>query len=228
MTSMLLLGFVMGLQHALEPDHVAAVATIASAQHSVWRSSLVGAAWGIGHTLALMVAGLLVLGLRLTIPESARAFFELGVGIMLIGLGLRAILRAAGLTVHWHAHEHGERSHAHLHLHVGDRAAHEHTHIALSRRSFWVGTVHGLAGSGTLTVLVLAAVPSLAAGLAYILLFGIGSIVAMGLMSTVIGVPTALAARRYGAAHLWIQHAAGIVSVGIGAVLALSTLRTGF
>lgn len=225
--SMLALGFLLGVKHAIETDHVAAVATIVSEQRSVWRSSLVGAVWGVGHTCSLLLAGMLILGLHLVIPERVELFLEFLVGVMLVGLGLRGIRRAArGITVHRHAHGHDDGSHAHLHLHIGGDAAHDHGHVALSNRSFWIGLMHGLAGSGTLTVLVLATVPSVAVGLAYILVFGIGSVLGMVLMSALIGLPIVLTAGRFRLAHLRLQQVVGVLSVATGAMLAWEVVRT--
>ncbi len=229
-TSVLLLGFVLGTKHAFETDHVAAVATIVSEQRSIWRSSVVGILWGAGHTTALLAAGLLILAFRLTIPPRLALFFELLVGLMLVGLGLQAIGRSArGFALHRHRHGHDGETHTHLHLHVGSRATHTHAHLPFLRRSFGVGLMHGLAGSGALTLLVLAAVPSLLAGVGYILLFGVGSVLGMVAVSLVIGLPIALAAGRFGAAHLWIQRAAGALSVGVGGALVwgiMTVLRT--
>lgn len=219
MLSTVVLGFLLGIRHAIEADHVAAVATIVSEQRSVWRSSLAGALWGAGHTFSLLIAGLAILGLHLVVPRQAVLFIELLVGVMLVGLGVRGIWRARPIRLHRHVHLHGASSHMHLHLHVGGDVSHGHGHIGLPRRSFWIGLLHGLAGSGPLTVLALAAVPTVAAGVAYIVVFGIGSVLGMVLMSTLIGMPVALVAGRFGAAHLHLQRAVGIISAAIGAKL---------
>ncbi|MDR7483726.1 MAG: urease accessory protein UreH [Armatimonadota bacterium] len=225
--SMLALGFLLGMKHAMETDHVAAVATMAAEQRSVWRSSLVGVVWGIGHTAALLVAGMLILGLDLVITERMHLALEFLVGIMLVGLGWNGLRRAArDITLHRHIHVHGGERHAHLHLHVGGRETHEHRHLALPRRSFWVGLVHGLAGSGAVTVLVLATIPSIALGLGYILVFGLGSVVGMLVASAAIGLPIALTSSRIGLVHLRIQQAAGVVSVAVGTALVWEILRT--
>lgn len=219
MLSTMALGFFLGIRHAIEADHVAAVATIVSEQKSVWRSSLAGALWGAGHTLSLLIAALLILGLHLVVPRQVGLFMELLVGVMLVGLGVRGIWRARPITLHRHVHAHGGSSHGHLHLHIGGHVAHRHGHIRLPRRSFWVGLLHGLAGSGSLTVLALAAAPSVAAGLAYILVFGVGSVLGMVLMSTLLGMPIALAAGRFAPGHLRLQQAVGAISAAIGAKL---------
>ncbi len=226
--SMLALGFLLGLKHAIEADHVAAVATIVSQQRSVWRSSLVGAVWGMGHTVSLLAAGMLVLGLHLAIPERVGLVFEFLVGLMLVGLGVNAIWRAArDITLHRHAHAHEDDSHVHLHVHVGG-AGHDHRHVPVPKRSFWVGLMHGLAGSGALTVLVLATVPSFAVGLIYILVFGAGSILGMLVMSALISLPVVLTASRFGTWNLHMQQAAGVLSIVIGVTLAWEILQTAF
>jgi len=223
--SMLTLGFLLGLKHAIETDHVAAVATIVSQQRSIWRSSVVGAVWGIGHTASLLIAGILVLGLKLVIPGRLAVFLELVVGVMLVGLGMAPLRRAGrSIRLHRHVHRHGQETHAHFHVHVGGDEAHQHRHLGLPTRSFWIGVVHGLAGSGAVTVLVLASAPSLVVGLGYILTFGTGSILGMLLVSTLIALPFALAARRLEILHLRIQQVAGLVSILVGAVLLRETL----
>lgn len=224
--SVLLLGFLLGLKHAIETDHIAAVATIASEQRSMWRASLVGAVWGMGHTASLLVAGIAVLALRLAIPEQIQLVFEFLVGLMLVGLGVRAIRRAAkAVVIHQHEHEHGGPSHAHLHVHVGG-IQHHGGWAGVPTRSFWIGLMHGLAGSGALTVLVLASVPSLVVGILYILVFGAGSILGMLGTSALIGLPMVLTAGRFGTLHMRLQQVAGVLSIGVGIVLAWETLRS--
>jgi len=223
--SILVLGFLLGIKHAVETDHVAAVSTIASEQRSIWRASLVGAIWGMGHTTSLLVAGIAVLALQLAIPERIQLLLELLVGLMLVGLGVRAIRRAAkAVVMHRHEHHHGGSSHTHVHVHLGS-VGHAHGRAAMPMRSFWIGLMHGLAGSGALTVLVLATVPSLLTGIGYILVFGAGSIIGMLGTSALIGLPVVLTANRFGILHLRLQQAAGVLSIGVGILLAWETLR---
>lgn len=218
--SILVLGLLLGLKHATEPDHVAAVATIVSGQRSVLRSSLVGALWGMGHTSALFLAGGVILALRLTIPQSVAMVLEFLVGLMLVALGMRGFRRAArSVSFHTHTHTHGDTVHAHLHIHAGPDEAHQHHHTALPMQCFWIGVMHGLAGTGAVTVLVLAAVPSTAAGLGYLLIFGLGSILGMMTMSAVMGIPFVLTAGRYDTVSLRIQQAAALASIVVGAML---------
>ncbi len=218
--SILILGFLLGLKHATEPDHVAAVATIVSGQRSVLRSSLVGALWGLGHTSALCLAGGVILVLRLTIPPAVAMVLEFLVGLMLVALGVQGFRRAAhSVQFHIHTHSHGDAVHTHLHIHAGAEEAHQHHHAAVPKQPFWIGVMHGLAGTGAVTVLVLAAVPSMTAGLGYLLIFGSGSILGMMAMSAVIGIPFVLTAGRYDTASLRIQQAAALASVVVGVML---------
>ena len=188
------LGFVLGLKHATEPDHVVAVSTIVSRNKSIAHSSLAGTLWGLGHTASLFICGGVVLALRLTISENFTQWAETGVALMLVFLGLNSLWRMAR----------PERKHDHPHA------------PPVQTRSFFVGMVHGLAGTGALMVLVLATVPTLAGGLIYILLFGLGSIGGMLLLSGIISIPFAVSARRYTFLNNGLQLIAALMSVGLG------------
>ena len=217
------LGFLLGLTHALDADHVAAVGTLVSETAGLRRSSLLGASWGVGHLASLLAAGVVVLGLRLAIPPRLSAAAELAVGFMLVGLGARAIwsvLREKRL--HWHAHEHGGARHLHLHAHgVSDRATHDHNHpFPLQRRPFLIGCLHGLAGSGPLTLLVLSTLSSPLAGLAYLGLFSLGSIAGMTLLTGLLSFPVAYVLQRGTAFARRIRMVAGGISLVMGLVLA--------
>jgi ABC-type nickel/cobalt efflux system permease component RcnA len=217
-------GFLLGLRHALDPDHLVAVSTIVSEHKSIRRSSLVGTFWGLGHTVSLFAMGLVVLLLKTSIPESARPWMEMPVALMLVLLGASAIWRATrgrGLKIHTHVHEHdGESPHKHVHLHDGQKHDHEHRAFRVGRRPFIVGIVHGFAGSAAAIPAVLAAIPSVALGLAWIAVFGIGSIGGMLLMSAMIGLPFAMTARRFSIINGSIRLLAGLFSVAFGLMLA--------
>ena len=217
-------GFIYGLQHALDPDHLVAVSTIVSEHKSVSRSSLVGTFWGVGHTSSLLLVSLIVLLLRVSIPENIARWMEAPVALMLIALGVTTIIRAVrerGLRIHTHTHSHDESSpHTHLHIHLEEEHVHQHRYFKLGKRPFVVGLVHGVAGSAALTLLVLVKIPSVALGLIYIGVFGIGSIGGMLLMSGLIGLPFALTARRYEFLNGGIRLVAGAVSILYGLVLA--------
>jgi high-affinity nickel permease len=215
----------LGLRHALDADHIVAVSTIVSEHRSLWRSSLVGTFWGIGHTLSLLIVGMVVVGLRLTIPEKVALSLELGVAVMLVVLGGSLLLKSIRLKFHAHVHAHpeqsGTESHEHLHVHTGKLQSHEGHHILKqARRPLLVGMVHGLAGSAALMLLVLASIPSPWIGLAYIALFGVGSIVGMLLMSSVVGLPFVWTARRFGRLNQGIRITAGAFSTAFGLFLA--------
>jgi hypothetical protein len=217
------LGLVFGLKHALDADHVAAVATIVSTHKSVRSSSVVGMLWGVGHTLALLVAGVAVIVLHLEIGARLAAAFELGVALMLIGLGanaLRTLVR--GGKLHLHVHEHGGRIHVHPHLHDGAPEPEPHTHhgVRLGARPLLIGIVHGLAGSAALMLLVLSTIPSPLLGVAYITVFGAGSIGGMMAMSAVVGLPARLTAGRFNRANVAIQAVAALFSLGCGLSMA--------
>jgi hypothetical protein len=183
------LGALLGMRHALEPDHLAAVSTLVSDERGPLRGAFLGLCWGVGHTLALVIVGVVLIALRAEMPPRIADLFEFFVALMLIGLGLRAILRAAreGLSGPSARHQHGPVVHTHPgvapHVHVG--------HLTLARRPLLVGIVHGLAGSGALTALVLATLPSAAARITYMTLFGAGSTLGMAALSGLLGWPLA-------------------------------------
>ena len=194
------LGFALGLKHATEADHLAAVSTIVSERRSIWESARVGALWGLGHTTSLFFAGVMVIVLGVTIPPQVANALEFCVALMIVTLGTRLLYLTLQKSprVHVHAHSHGGRPHFHLHFHESHDEhpvvqTHEASHCGLSRRrTFLVGVLHGLAGSAALTLLVLTEVMrngSAILGLSYLLIFGIGSIGGMLIMSSLIGLP---------------------------------------
>ena len=209
------LGSLLGMRHALEPDHLAAVSTLVSEERSSYRAALLGACWGLGHTLALVAAGAVLVVLRAEMPTRVADLFELFVAVMLIALGVRAIYQAArqGRSGPVHAHQHRGRVHAHAsgaaHVHIGT--------WTLAVRPLIVGAVHGLAGSGALTALVLATLPTTSQQLAYMGLFGLGSTIGMAALSGLLGWPLArLGANR--ALARAISMTVGVVSTGLGIV----------
>ncbi len=223
--SLLSLGFLFGLKHALDADHVAAILTIATENRTFWRSSLIGFCWGVGHTVILFVIGTAVLLFKLTIPSAWANLFEVAVGVMLVGLGLSVAFALWRERVHLHAHrhEHGEQ-HRHLHSH-GRGAHHDHLHrFRLEYKSLAVGMVHGLAGSAALLLLVLAAVPSLGVGLLYILVFGAGSILGMVVLATAMSIPFAMSAERTARVHQSLRAAAALFSIVLGSTILFELL----
>jgi hypothetical protein len=206
------LGFLIGLRHALDPDHLAAISTVIVERPTRRRAAFLGACWGIGHSASLVGAGALLLLFRVSLPDRAAAGFELAVSLMLIALGVRSIRRSL------HA-RHGEPvPHAHagkVHVHA---AGEEHFHVrslTVARRPFLVGVVHGLAGTGAITALALASMPTIEAALAYIGLFAIGSIAGMALLTGLAGVPIERLVRKP-AAHAVVMASVGVVSLLVG------------
>jgi ABC-type nickel/cobalt efflux system permease component RcnA len=217
--SILALGFVLGLKHAVEADHLAAVSTIASERRSLLSSSLVGALWGLGHTISLMIAGIAVILLHFQISERTSQALEFCVGIMLVGLGVNALRKlVAGGRLHIHVHEHGDRAHAHPHLHEAARQDPPHTHHGLrfGARPLLIGMVHGMAGSAALTLLILTTLSSQIVGLLYIVVFGIGSIGGMMVMSTLFAIPARFTATRFARTNLAVRGLAGLFSLSFG------------
>ena len=217
------LGLLFGLKHATEVDHVVAVSTIASQQRNVLRSALVGALWGAGHTASLLIVVVIVLCLRIAIPESVSRWLELGVALMIIGLGTAALWRALRnrSDVHVHEHSHEGVSHVHIHFHESEtrhKAERKHSHAvsAVGIKPVLIGMMHGLAGSGALTLLVLTQISSIWMGFLYLVVFGLGSIVGMLLMSGLIGLPFALTSRSLSSLHHRMQVAAAVVSIVFG------------
>ena len=221
MFGILSLGFLLGMQHALEPDHIAAVSSIAARHTHVGDIVKHGLTWGLGHTLTLFLfAGAAIL-LGHAIPETVAQPIETAVGVMLVGLGAHVWWRLWRDRVHFHTHSHGDgMTHFHAHCHAGDilphvRAAHSHAH-GFRWRTLLVGLMHGMAGSAALLVLTVSQAPNPVIGLGYVALFGVGSMIGMGVLSSVIAVPLAASARWLTWANRGLQMAVGAVTIAIG------------
>ena len=215
-------GFVLGLRHALDPDHLIAISTIVGEHRSLKKSSLVGTFWGLGHTAALLAAGVGVIMLKLRVSATVALWLELVVAVMLILLGARALAKALrGWKLHMHAHTHDGHRHIHLHLHRrGEEHGHRHRHLlGFGARPFLIGMVHGLAGSAGLMLLVLATIPSAIAAIVYVGIFGLGSVGGMLVMSGLMSLPFILGGRRFGAVSEGLQLCAGLASCAFGAFL---------
>jgi len=220
--SVLIFGLVFGLKHAVEADHLAAVSTIVSERKSLLSSSLVGGIWGIGHTISLLVAGTAVLLFQLKISKRAETTLEFCVALMLIGLGANALRKLfGGGTIHNHSHRHWNHAHLHPHIHGEAAESTQHTHhgLSLNARPLLVGMVHGLAGSAALMLLVLSTVSSRVIGLAFIAVFGLGSIGGMMIMSALVSMPLRLTADRFKRTHRAVQMLAAIFSLGLGVMM---------
>jgi nickel/cobalt exporter len=220
---MLGLGLVFGLKHATEVDHIVAVSAIVSEQRKLFRAAFVGGLWGAGHTASLIVVGVIVLGLRISIPDSVAAWLEFGVALMIISLGVIAIMRAlrSRTGIHVHQHVHDAALHSHIHFHEqrhedGAPVPHSHEVKRIGLKPLIVGAMHGLAGSAALTLLVLTQINSVVLGIVYLAVFGLGSILGMLLMSGLMGLPFALSSRRLSKLHYVFQTLAGGLSIAFG------------
>src|SRR3954467_6934657 len=190
-------GSLLGMRHALEPDHLAAVSTLVTRERNSAKAALLGVCWGLGHTAGLVVVGAALVFLRAELPERVANLFELAVAIMLIVLGSRTVLQTFRQQQPSHPHQHGFAVHRHsglpAHVHIGA--------WTLARRPLLIGAIHGLAGSGALTALVLTTLPSTAARLTYMIVFGLGSTLGMAALSGLLGWPLARAGRHRGLAR---------------------------
>ena len=235
------LGLLLGLRHATDADHVVAVATIVSERHSALRSVWIGASWGLGHTTPLLVLGTAILIVRdrlMTWYESAAPVLEFGVGVMLVVLGANVLWRLARNRLHVHEHLDAPKPHVHVHAHdetgetvQGARGQHGppfHSHFAARNfrpKSYIVGMVHGLAGSAAVMLLLLPQAPSVAVGVTYLALFGVGTVLSMAGITLVLSVPFAVTAGVRGAGR-WVVGVAGAGSLAFGVAL-MSDLAAG-
>ncbi|MEM7172121.1 MAG: urease accessory protein [Pseudomonadota bacterium] len=233
MSTILLFGFLIGLRHALEADHVAAVTTLSLRCKSLTQALRLGAVWGLGHSIMLFAVGAVVLSLDQVVPERLAAGLEAVVGVVLVLLGLDVLRRLIRDRIHFHPHSHGETTHLHAHSHAQDRKAsakdqsvpatahsdspHSHEHAPpLTWRALLVGMTHGLAGSAALVVLTLGTVQSFWLGLLYLALFGLGSMLGMAVLSCALAWPLQLMARQLTWAYNTLSALLGLVTVGLG------------
>jgi len=251
--AVLALGFFLGMRHATDPDHVIAVTTIVARHRTARGAALIGAVWGIGHTLTILVVGGGIILFSWVIPGRLGLSMELAVGVMLIVLGianlrdvLRLVRRSAAPAaaeeafthVHSHPHSHGDYVHTHAHGHEPESHPHkpEQTPVAWLDRHFGglrpyqlvrplvVGVVHGLAGSAAVALLVLTAIGNPRWSVLYLVVFGVGTIVGMMLITVAVALPFALSPRQSRFAGR-LRLASGLVSVAFGLLL---TYQIGF
>src|SRR5438445_10136785 len=222
------IGLVLGFRHAFEPDHLAAVSTLATRQGSLASALRLRAAWALGHSVSvgLTVAALVGFGIRL--PARLLPLADVGVGVLLVGLGASVILRYLRGRWHMHVHSHSTRESQHLHLHSHAAAqSHQHAHTAGdARRSLGFGLLHGLAGSGAILVLLVAAAPTRGAQLAYFTAFGLGTVAGMMLVSTLLATTVRVASRRGERWAAWLHLGSAVASVAVGVILAVRTAIT--
>lgn len=208
-----LLGLLLGVRHACEPDHLLAVSTLISGERSVVRATGLGISWGVGHTASLFAVGAALALVHLQLPAGVSAVFEFSVSLMLVGLGGRAVYAAwhQGADGPSHQHSHGWLTHQH-------RGVVDHVHVGswpLARRPLVVGMVHGLAGSGALTALVMANLPTVSSQIAYILVFGAGATIGMAALSACAGWPLARVVHQRGTV-IGLSWVSGVLSMAYG------------
>ena len=238
------IGFLLGMRHATDPDHVIAVSTIVSREHDIKHSALIGAAWGVGHTLTILAVGGAIVLFRISLPPRLGLTMELAVGVMLIVLGLKNI----GAWITWSAervgaaeqnwersryHSHGDYVHAHREPRTQDHP-HDPGRNPIATMDRWferyglyqfvrpliVGLVHGLAGSAAIALLVLSTIPNLRWAAAYLAVFAIGTIVGMMLITLTLGSTLAYGQKRFAGIGRQFAVVAGVVSVAFGLFIA--------
>lgn len=223
--AVLTFGFLLGLKHAVEADHLAAVSTIVAERKNAFSSAIVGGFWGVGHTVSLLLIGAAVILLKVQISETVEARLEAVVGVMLIVLGANAIRKLVQKSeIHIHRHDHDGHEHTHIHAHGEEQKSKNHHFVRLSPRSILIGMVHGLAGSAALMLLIVPTISSPIVALAYILIFGVGSVLGMMLMSLILGLPLHLTAGKFDLLNKGILAAAGLFSFGLGALIVYEKL----
>jgi high-affinity nickel-transport protein len=241
--AILVIGFFLGMRHATDPDHVIAVSTIVTRERSLSKAALIGALWGIGHTLTILVVGAAIILFNLVIPPRVGLTMELAVGLMLILLG---VLNLAGVTKwlsekfspahphvtgeHAHIHEHGSHLHYHWHEHAPAKEHHGDSLEAPrwlsspfaglglfhSLRPLLIGIVHGLAGSAAVALLVLTTIHDPRWGVLYLLIFGVGTIGGMILITAALSLPFTYAGSRFAWMTRGLVTASGVLSLGFG------------
>ena len=234
MEGFLVLGFLIGMQHALEADHLAAVGAMAVGGSATKRGlALRGAVWGLGHTITLFAICAAVILMGLTLTDRVAATLEFGVGVMLVLLGLDVVRRMRAKRVHFHAHDHdGGRRHLHAHSHAGATEAHaddphDHRHpAAFPLRALAVGLVHGAAGSAGLLALAVATTQDAWTAVGYVLVFGLGSILGMAALSAVAAWPLGAAERHAKWIHTGLSVGAAALAVFLGVEVMAETAGT--
>jgi hypothetical protein len=243
------LGFVLGMRHATDPDHVIAVTAILTRERRLTAATRTGVVWGLGHSLTVLIVGCAIILLKIKVPVRLGLAMEFCVGLALIVLGLPAAIALLGSItgllgrahqvaaepqvphVHSHVHSHGGAAHRHVHVHRDEAAAAHQNHLfqagsvyqpvpRSALMSFAVGLVHGLAGSAAIALLVLGAIAKPLWGVAYLAVFCLGTIAGMALITTAIGTPMVLAANRVTRIHRGLALGSGLLSLGFGLLIA--------
>jgi len=246
--SIIALGFFLGMRHATDPDHVVAVTTIVSRERQIGAAAWIGALWGLGHTITIFGVGAGIILVGWVIPTRLGLSMEFSVGLMLILLGVLNLTgmmqwindhfapTSDGTIIHSHAHSHGElvHTHAHVHSHEGETHSHRAGQASLGfidrifarlgvyqvLRPLAVGLVHGLAGSAAVALLVLTTIREPRWAVAYLLVFGVGTIAGMMMITAAIAVPFTYASNRFSNINRGLRLATGLLSLGFGLFLA--------
>jgi cytochrome c biogenesis protein CcdA len=224
----LLISLLLGLRHASDPDHLAAITTLIASEAEHKRARKVGSMgllWGLGHGTTLVVLGLPLVLFNRYLPEPVQQAAEVAVGAIIVFLAVRLLLRWRRGLYHVHTHNHhGVASHRHVHSHVHDES-HEHAHPIPRRTPFsayGIGLVHGIGGSGGLTLLLLSTISNQAEAAAALLIFAAGTAVSMALLSTALGL--VIAGDPIGRNFERVAPILGILSMAFGAWYALGAL----
>jgi high-affinity nickel permease len=245
-------GFLLGMRHATDPDHVIAVSTIVSRERSIVKAGLIGALWGVGHTVTILIVGAAIILLGIAIPTRLGLTMEFSVGLMLILLGVLNLTGALTWITdkfspahpkvegsHAHLHEHEAKLHIHWHTHMGDAQHHgesmappswfdknaakakqsgDSTRLGLfhTLRPLFVGLVHGLAGSAAVALLVLSTIHNPKWAVLYLLIFGIGTVAGMMLITAVISLPFSFAGYKFAWLNRGLIAGSGVLSLAFG------------
>ncbi len=222
----LLVSLALGLRHATDPDHLAAVTTLVASegQDQVRKASFMGLLWGMGHGTTLVLIGLPLVLVGRYLPEVTLQAAEVAIGLIIMLLAARLLIRWRRGLFHAHTHVHGGEPHRHVHSHATDHS-HEHTHRIRNRTplsSYGVGLVHGIGGTGGLTLLLLSTISDKMEATAALLLFAAGTALSMTLLSTLFGV--AIAGGPIGGNFARLAPVLGVLSMAFGAWYALGAL----
>jgi hypothetical protein len=244
--AILLLGFFLGMRHATDPDHVVAVTTIVSRERTMLHATLIGALWGLGHTFTILAVGSAIILFKLTIPARLGLSMELSVGLMLILLGVLNLTGVLRRAIEWitirqlgpgaHSHFLLGRWMVHTHDEDGEPILMDSVSMLGWAPQWWkqlglfhilrpllVGIVHGLAGSAAVALLVLTTISRPSWAIGYLLIFGLGTVAGMMLITAAIALPFAYSLRHFVRLNRGLAMASGLVSVAFGLFLCYQT-----
>jgi len=228
--AVIILGFLLGLKHATDADHVVAVGTIVSEYRNALRSLWIGASWGLGHTAPLLILGIVILLLKSAVMdfyEDVAHYFEFGVAVMLVFLGLQVYWNLRRRELHVHEHDHDGDAHMHIHgTHSSQEdpsIEKEHSLLSPGRpffraKSFVIGFIHGLAGSAAVMLFLLPTIDSFMRGLLYLILFGVGTVISMALITILLSIPFVIGANNRRITNV-VNGIAGSASIIFGLLL---------